>query len=84
MVTDRQVAVTSVVSGVLWTVGSFVVVAGVLTELYGIPAIGLLMAGGGGVLNMRSFVMRCEARMRDAFEAGRDYQRNQGQQVRSV
>lgn len=73
----RQVAVTSVVAVVLWVIGSITVLIGIVTRVYGVPAIGLLLAMGGGVMQVRSFVLRCDARMHEAFEMGRQHQRGQ-------
>lgn len=74
---DWEVRVAAVISGVLWVTGAALVVAGVLTKVYGVPAVGLFTAGVAAVLNIRGFVLRMEERIRDAFDLGRDYERGQ-------
>jgi hypothetical protein len=72
---DREVKMTTVLSAVLWTTGTLVVIAGMWTEVYGLPGVGLLLAGAGGVLSIRGFVLHCQDHLRDAFEYGRDFER---------
>jgi hypothetical protein len=81
---DREVRLTSVIAGGLWALGVMVVVGGLVSRVYGVPAIGLLMAGAGGVMNIRSMVMRCEDRMQQAFTCGRDYQRGLNADIAEV
>lgn len=81
---DREVQLAAVISGVLWVAGAATVIAGVFTKTYGLPAVGLFSAGVAAVLNIRSFVLRMEERVRDAFELGRDYERGRPPTMRSV
>ena len=81
----RQVAITNVVSGVLWATGGAAVLIGMLTRVYGVPAIGIMLSMAAAVLNVQRFVAHCEERMRNAFQCGRDYERSQaGEPVRSL
>lgn len=67
---------TTVVSGALWACGTAIIVVGLVTAMYGVPAVGIVFCMAGSVLNVRRFVLRCEERMRDVFECGREYERS--------
>lgn len=72
---DINLSVTTIVSLSMWAAGGILIVLG-FPETTSYGQVGLYLAGIGGVLSIRTFIVRLErcqrARERNAFELGHD------------
>lgn len=69
--TDHTISTTTVAGYALWLLGAGFVALSFFGPLP-LAAIGLLMAGAGGVVQIRGFFFCLQRREREAYEIGRD------------
>lgn len=72
---ESTVTVRTVTALLLWTAGIIAIGLSFFGPLQ-LAAIGLLLAGMGGVVQIRGFLCALERRERNAFDLGRDSVRN--------
>lgn len=68
---DRNIAVHTAFSCLLWPVGTVMILIGLMTERE-LGQLGLLLAMIAAVLNVRGFFCELHRREREAFEVGRE------------
>lgn len=68
---DMTISATKAIAYLLWTIGTGFVAASFFGPLQ-LAAVGLLLAGAGGVSQMRGYICGLQRRERDAFDLGRD------------
>lgn len=73
---DRHISALHVAAGVLWVLGATLAVIYMAVGIRGTGCIGLLLAGAGGITNVRAMLAHMEERERRAFELGRDHERS--------
>lgn len=69
--TDHTISTTTVAGYALWLLGAGFVALSFFGPLP-LAAIGLLLAGAGGVMQIRGFLCAQERQHRNAFELGRE------------
>lgn len=69
---NRSISVYSALAVLLWTLGAILIVVDMVSN-WETGELGLLAAGGGGVLSIRAYFCAFERRERNAFLLGRDY-----------
>lgn len=72
--TDRKFSATHVYSLAFWVAGFAFVVVEVVTSL-DVGELGILLAGIGGVANIKGFLLNLECREREAFHMGEEVER---------
>jgi hypothetical protein len=80
---DRNLSATVVAATVLWILGGSLAVVEAVSGLQ-VGALGIVAVAGGATLNVRGYFCGLEARERNAFVLGRDYEREQERGMRSV
>lgn len=69
--TDCKLSALHVTGGAFWVTGLFFVILRMIWGFHGFGALGLYIAGIGGLLNVRAMIFAQGARERGAFEMGR-------------
>lgn len=76
---DRAIGILTLTTVALWTVGVVLVLLSVFVDNLNMGQVGLLSAGLGSTISIRSLARRESQRITDssrsAFELGRDYER---------
>lgn len=80
---EKEVSVRSVVAGVLWIVGSGLVLASIFTR-EGLGHVGLAFIAAGVVFHLHGLFNRLQSDLKNAFDLGRDYEREVSDRVRSL
>lgn len=75
MLKDRDISATSVLAGALWTIGALVIVIDFWVDPK-LVGIGLWLTGAGMVFSIRRMFCQQCSRERNAFELGRDVERD--------
>src|SRR5690349_13905241 len=70
---DRKISAGKTVAYTLWAAGFLCIAASFVLPLQ-VAAIGLFLAGAGGVLTIRGYVCALQQREQNAFDIGRDYE----------
>lgn len=74
MPNERTFSSTHVYSLAFWVAGFALAIVEVVTEL-DVGELGILLAGIGGVANIKAFLLHMECREREAFHLGEQYER---------
>lgn len=80
---DRTISATTTIAYACWFTGTLLVFLSFFGPLQ-LAAVGLLIAGAGGVMQIRGFLCALERRERNAFALGKDYERRDRAQVSPI
>lgn len=81
---EQEIRLTTVLAATLWTLGVGLVVAGLITERYGIPSLGTTLVMAGSVTQIRGFFAEHRHCIQQAFDLGCDYERGKKADVRQL